>query len=65
MMESLGRSVGSMHTVMVISVGHYGVHPFLSHTVLTPYVAFKWTVVACEIVIQVCCKHVIFPCSFF
>jgi hypothetical protein len=51
MTESLERNVGSMHTMMVISMGHYGVHPFLSHTVLTPCVAFKWPVVGCEIVI--------------
>jgi hypothetical protein len=51
MTESLGRNVGSMHTVMRISIGQYGIHPFLTHTFLTPCVAFQWPVVTCEIVI--------------
>jgi len=36
---------------MRISMGQYGVHPFLSHTFLTPRVAFQWPVIACEIYI--------------
>jgi len=49
--ESLGRNVGRMHTVMGISMGQYGVHPFLSHNFLAPGEAFQWPVVACEIYI--------------
>jgi len=51
MTELLGRNVGSMHTVMGICMGQYGVHPFLSHNFLTPCEAFQWSVVACEIYI--------------
>jgi hypothetical protein len=51
MAESSGRNVGSMHAVMGISMGQYGIHPFLFHSFLTPCVAFQWPVVACEIVI--------------